>query len=421
MLVAVTVGRVVSAVYAPGTVTSRTQTVVAAGVAGRVVAAHVAFGDAVTPGQAVAQLDSTQAQYHLSQAQQELATTQAQREQAETNVRGAARARLNAARRTVTVQQEQVRAVRARVGAADAQVRVAEAAVANARDAYTRQRFLYERGAIAQRQLVEAESALRTAEAQRDQDRANAAAARQDVAQAQAAVEAARAQVAEAQSGVAGAEAAVASAASAVNTARVRVAAARDALGKYTVRSLVSGLASDTPVAVGDFVQVGEPVLRVVSPSQLYVRADIDETDIGPVTVGQTAYFTSDANLATTYRGTVTRVGASAAAATNTYPVDITRLSTTTGLRVNMSIDVNIVTRTNPHARLLPAAAVVEEPAPHVWQVDARGRLVSVPITVGARDQSTGRVEILSGIEEEEAVVENPGADFRPGQAVRVR
>jgi len=58
-LATVTQGRVVAAVYAPGTVTSRTQTVIAAAVAGRVTAVSVGLGDPVVPGQEVARLDDT--------------------------------------------------------------------------------------------------------------------------------------------------------------------------------------------------------------------------------------------------------------------------------------------------------------------------------------------------------------------------
>jgi len=418
-LATVTQGRVVAAVYAPGTVTSRTQTVIAAAVAGRVTAVSVGLGDPVVPGQEVARLDDTQARYQLDQAREELAAAEAQRQQGAANV-DAARARAHSARQTVAVQREQVGAIQARAAAADAQVRAARAGADSARDAYERQRFLYERGAIAERRLVEARTALRAAEAQHEQARANAAAARQEVAQADAGVAAARAQVAEAESGVAGARAALSSADTAVNAARTRVAAAQDTLERYAVRSLVRGIVSETPLDVGAFAQVGAPVARVVSPEHLYVRADVDETDIGPVTTGQTAYFTADASPETSYQGIVTRIGASADPATNTYPVEITRLETTAGLRVNMSVDVNIVTRVNERATLAPAAAVVEEPAPHVWQVAPDGRLAQTPVTLGARDDATGRVEIRAGLAPGERVVADPRPSFRAGQRARV-
>jgi RND family efflux transporter MFP subunit len=418
-LTPVTRGQVVAAVYAPGTVTASTETVVAAAAAGRVTAYYVHLGSAVARGQVVAQLDNSQAQLQRAQAQQALATARAQYQQALANVQ-AAQARVATARQQVTIAQEQVQVARAQIGVADARVDAGRAGVASAQDAVTRAQYLYQRGAIAQRQVVEARAALQSAEAQLAEAQAGAAAARQGVAQGLAGVSAAQAQVVEAQNAVTGARAAAASANAGVQAAAVQVQQAQTALGNYTVRSLVNGTISDTPVQVGDYVQVGMPVARVVSAASLYVRADVDEADIGPVAVGQTAYFTSDTTPNVTYRGVVGRIGASAATATNTYPVDITHLTPLTGLRVNMSVDVNLVTRVNPDALLLPASAVVEDPSPHVWRV-VRGRLTRVPVVVGARDANTGRVELLNGVRAGEQVVANPEISFSEGRRVRVR
>ena len=59
-------------------------------------------------------------------------------------------------------------------------------------------------------------------------------------------------------------------------------------------------------------------------------------------------------------------------------------------------------------------------PSPHVWMVDARGRLYSQPVTVGARDVAGNRIEIISGVREGDMVASNPQATFRTGERVRI-
>lgn len=509
----VTRGRAVSAVYAPGTVRSGTQTSIAAAAAARIVAISVQRGSRVVPGQVVAQLDDTQARLQLESARRELETAQARLAQvsepgdpyavqqaraqlaqaqeqyrrslnmvnaARARVRSAnaqvaqasaavraAQSRVQTAQKNVRVQQQQRTAAQRQIGVAQAQVNRAQADLTNAQDNLTRQQALFAQGAVAERQVVQAQTAVSAAQATVEQAQANVQAVQSQAEQAAAAVEAAQGQVAEAQDAVAQARAAENQAEAGVNnaqaeleaeqaqsaslrkaidaaqanldqvqrgqrssavevaradvrTAQARVSQAQDALRNYTVRSLVAGTVSDVPVEVGNFVPLGGAIAEVVSPRQLYVQADVDETDIGPVQIGQTAYFTTDALPEQTFQGVVTQIGASADPKTNTYPVEIRNIANSGNLRVNLSVDVNIVTSATNYALIIPASALVTTPQPHVWVVDSTSRLRQRMVSVGARDTAGGQVSIRSGLLEGELVVTNPQDGFREGQRVRI-
>ncbi|MHB9132511.1 MAG: efflux RND transporter periplasmic adaptor subunit [Armatimonadota bacterium] len=419
VLVPVVRGTAIAAVYAPGTVLSGTETVVAASVAGRLLSLTVQRGDTVRPGQVVAQLDDIDARNAVAAAQADLVTAQAQIPQTQAALE-TARTRVITARQQVQVQVQQWQVTVEQLNAARARVERARADLASARDNLSRQQYLYAQRAISQRQLTEAQSAVRAAEAGVDEAQANAQAAAQAAQQARAGIAVAQNQVAEAQNGVVQASSAVIQATSAARAAQARLTRAQNQLTNYTVRSQVSGVVSNTPVQVGDYVQIGGAVARVVSTSALYVEAQVDEADIGPVAVGQTAYFTTDTNPNVTYQGQVTEVGASANPATNTYPVEVRRILNSAGLRVQMSVDVNIVTRRNANALLVPSSAVVLEPQPHVWKVDTRAQLTAQPVTLGARDIAGGQVEIRNGLREGDLVVRDPQAQFKEGLRVRV-
>jgi len=56
---------------------------------------------------------------------------------------------------------------------------------------------------------------------------------------------------------------------------------------RVDVTSPIAGVVMATPAAVGADVQAGQAVVTVVDPSQLWVNANIDETTIDRVSVGQ--------------------------------------------------------------------------------------------------------------------------------------
>ena len=511
-LAPVTRGQAIAAVYAPGTVLSGTQTVIAATAASRIIVLSIQRGSNVAPGQVVAQLDSTQARLQLAQAQRQLETARAQLAQtsepgdpyavaqaraqlaqaqadygraldavnaANAGLRGAraqvdqasaavrtAQARVATAQRNVQIQQAQQRTAQEQINVAQAQVAHAQAELADAQDNLARQQSLYSQGAVPARNVVTARTAVSTAQAniaqaqasvqaaqrQADQGQASIAAAQSQVTEAYSVVDQNRAALIQAEDAVGTAQAQVAQARAAadsarqaitatqahlaqtqrgqlpsavrvaeaqVQTAQAAVAQAQDALSKYTIRSLVSGIVSDVPVHVGDFIPLGGAIANVVGQSQMYIQADVDEADIGPVRIGQDAYFTSDTLPDRTFQGVVTQVGASANTATNTYPVEIRGIRNPNGLRVNLSVDVNIVTSQNQQALLAPASAVVIDPQPHVWLVSA-SHLQYQSVTIGARDTAGGRIEIRSGLSEGDRVVSNPQPTFTNGQRARV-
>ena len=73
-------------------------------------------------------------------------------------------------------------------------------------------------------------------------------------------------------------------------------------------------------------------ILQVASESRIYVRADVDEADIGPVRVGQEARFRVDAFSQRDFTARVSRIADSADRATKTYAVELRQLSYVTDL-----------------------------------------------------------------------------------------
>lgn len=98
-----------------------------------------------------------------------------------------------------------------------------------------------------------------------------------------------------------------------IEQARARLDQAREALelakvrlGYGTIVSPLSGVVLSENVEAGDYVAPGTPVVTVGELSDVWLRAYIEETDLGRVKVGQEVDVTTDTYPDKTYSGRVT-------------------------------------------------------------------------------------------------------------------
>ena len=90
-------------------------------------------------------------------------------------------------------------------------------------------------------------------------------------------------------------------------------ASARSRLaGMETLTSPITGTVIQNSVHAGQVVQPGEVLAEVVNLNKLNITANISETEIRHITVGQTANVTVSAIPNTVFKGTVERIGLAA-------------------------------------------------------------------------------------------------------------
>jgi membrane fusion protein (multidrug efflux system) len=280
-------------------------------VKGQVIAVYVDENQFVHKGAKLVQLDDRDYKVALLQAQaaydqavsnlqaantavpQQSALTSAQTAQAQAGVAQAVSGVLNA--------QEKVATARSNL----------EAATANATKAQhdmTRARELVSEGAISQSDYDAAQAAYTDAVAQRDSAAQGVVVAQAGLNQAQATVESSHAQLLQAQTGTQTTQ--IKSAQAAVSAAQVQAAAAALANAKlqesYTlITAPIEGVVSKKSVNVGDTVQVGQPLMAIADQNHLWVLANLKETQIRNVRVGQPVDIHVDAFPHIVFKGKV--------------------------------------------------------------------------------------------------------------------
>ncbi|MDQ6779790.1 MAG: HlyD family secretion protein [Candidatus Eremiobacteraeota bacterium] len=188
-------------------------------------------------------------------------------------------------------------AARSRVSQAQAQFAVARSGSVKAAQDLSRARALAAQGAVSQSQLDQARAAYESAIATRDAAaqgiavaQAGVQQAQSGVGQAQAQTQASQAQLAQAQTGRQTTQ--IKSAQAAVSSAQVKAAAgalanAKLQLSYAVITAPIDGVVSKKSVNVGDTVAVGQPLMAIADQSHLWVTANLKETQIDKVRVGQ--------------------------------------------------------------------------------------------------------------------------------------
>lgn len=248
-------------IAAKGIVESEEKVDVSSKVSSTISAILVTEGDSVKKGQAVVRFDDSKIRSQVNMAESALLEARARLKELETGYR-----------------QEDVEMAKSRLQWAEAKHREAE-------EEFERQKRLYEKEATTLVELKKAEEEFKKASAELDESRVNAqkfkrGARAEEIEQARSAVEKADSEL------------------------QFYLASLED----YTVKAPFSGVITDKFKSVGEAVDIGTPVLELVNPEKLRIRAELEETDVGKVREGQSVEVTTDAYRDKTFKGTVYKV-----------------------------------------------------------------------------------------------------------------
>jgi membrane fusion protein (multidrug efflux system) len=295
----------------------------------------------VTSGDTLVVLDDRDLQVKLEQAEADLRAAEAA---------GGTRGRSGQAK-------SEFQASRAQAASVEATVTAAEADYTRAKADLERYRQLAAQKIVSAQQLDAAQAAFDAAAANLESARKQASAAGNQVSASGAAVR--------------GADARLAAAQAAVDNARLQVGYAR-------ITAPVSGIIAKRNAETGALVQPGQSLMSIVPDSNVWVTANLKETQLTNVKVGDSVEFTVDAYPGRKFKGRVESLSPATGArfallppdnATGNFTKVVQRIpvkiavqqpsDTSPPLRPGMSVDVDIAT--GSHREQPPANAAAAQ------------------------------------------------------------
>ena len=194
------------------------------------------------------------------------------------------------------------------------------------------------------------------------------------------------------------------------NVAQAAFDDAMSQLNDTVITSPIDGVVVGKPIPAGQTVAQGisNPmvILTVADMSKMQIESQVDESDIGKISVGQQAVFTVDAYPGRTFKGVVSRVSQKATITQNVvyYGVVIDVLGDSSLLKPSMTARVSVSTGESQNVLTLPLSALkTQNNQQYVVVMRSGGKTENVPVTTGL--SSEDRVEITNGLSENEMVV----------------
>jgi multidrug efflux pump subunit AcrA (membrane-fusion protein) len=318
----------------------------------------VDLGDAVRPGQLIAQLDTRELELNVHQQE-------------------------------AALQQEL-----ARVGLTDpnasfdeastSQVRQAEATFADAKIRLERTKKLAESGVIAQQQLD-------AQQAQYDAADAALRSSRETVRNIRATISARKA----------------------------ALSLAQKKLSDAKITAPMAGFIKDRPAAVGQFLRANSPVATIVQNSPLKLHADVPESAVAYVRAGRPLEFQVDAFPGRTFQGKITRLSPSVDQQSRTLKLEALVNNADGLLKPGFFARVTIQTDRKDKAFLVPADALLSASGIEKVFVVENGKIAER--VVRSRVHLENEVEIIDGVAEGDVVATSNLASLQQGREVSVK
>jgi len=376
--VAVERGLIQASVTATGTLNAVVDVQVGSQVSGNIKALYADFNTKVTKGQLVALIDPEAFQAQVDQAQAALGSAHSA---------------------SITLEAQVIKA-NADVAGAVASEKGAESTAAkdqanelNAKTQSQRSDSLFSGGLISQQDHDSAIATYDAAQAQVAADQSQIDAAKETIQSAQAQVQVAQSQLSSGRAQERQAQAVVEQAK--INLAHTRITAPVD--GTVIARRMDVGQTVAASFAAPTIFEIAQDLTK------MQLDTNVDESDIGNITAGQTTTFTVDAYPGTTFRGQVTDVRKAPINAQNVVTYDVVIAVSNPDLKLfpGMTANARILTAKlddslkvpNAVLRLHPSAAVLKQlglPPPQTGQQTVYaapgGKLQAIPVTFGLSD-----------------------------------
>ncbi|MEP6589963.1 MAG: efflux RND transporter periplasmic adaptor subunit [Gemmatimonadota bacterium] len=179
--------------------------------------------------------------------------------------------------------------------------------------------------------------------------------------------------------------------------ARSRLASAEKQLSNAVVRAPFRGVVSERPASVGDALQLGSPILTVVDPTLLKLEAAVPAEDIGALKPGAKVEFTLQGSGDKHFTGKIARINPAVDPATRQVRIYVS-VPNPKGELVAGLFAEGRVALTSVRGLAVPFTAIDQRATTPTVKRVRGGKVESVPVTLGLRDELAELVLVTSGL-----------------------
>ncbi len=189
--------------------------------------------------------------------------------------------------------------------------------------------------------------------------------------------------------------------------------------GNVRLLAPADGVVTTRDAEAGSTVVAGQPVLRLIDPTSLWVRLRVDQGRSGGLAPGLPARIVLRSQPGAPLKGQVARIELLADAVTEERIAQVAFAQPPVGVSVGEMAEVTLQLPTTAQALLLPNASIqVQKGQTGVWQLKG-GKPEFVPVQLGAHSLD-GQVQVLQGVSQGDEVVVYSQKALTPGARIQV-
>ena len=206
-----------------------------------------------------------------------------------------------------------------------------------------------------------------------------------------------------------------------VAAAKARQGSVRQQLDDTNVKAPFAGVVSDRPAHQGDVVAPGTAILTIIDPSSMRLEALVRADEIGQVRTGAAVPFRVRGYPSQVFTGRVDRLSPTADPVTRQVTIFVS-IPNTGGKLIAGLFAEGRVNAESRRAIVIPASAVDDTgPSPTVTRINPQnGKAERVNVTLGVRQTDNETIEITNGIAAGDVVILGSSKAVTPGTAVNV-
>ena len=193
----------------------------------------------------------------------------------------------------------------------------------------------------------------------------------------------------------------------AIEEAQASVASAQAKLANSEIVAPLSGVITQQDAKIGQIASPDTPLVSIISDGQFEVDANVPETDIGKLAVGNTVAMTFDAFPGETFNGKVFYIDPAETITQGVvdYKIKVSFDTADARMKSGLTANLDIQTKSDANALILPQYAIlVNDQGTFVETLDVSKKVVTTPVKLGIQDEN-GNVEVLSGVTSGEQVL----------------
>lgn len=196
------------------------------------------------------------------------------------------------------------------------------------------------------------------------------------------------------------------------------IAKINDDISRSTIRAPFDGVVAVERTEVGQWLKIGDPVVEILSISDLDVRVDVPERYFPSLRLGTETRVTFEFLPGTTITGRIHAIVPAADPQARTFPLKVTIPNRERRIGAGMLAEVSFPVGQSSQAIIVPKDALVRRgPQEVVYLMDGEGTVNPVPVELG---QAIGSwVQVRGPVKPGMKVVTRGNERLQPGQPVQ--